>query len=368
MKKILLILMMLVGTALSAQAQVDEVTLVVSGEGVTKDEATTKALRSAIEQSFGVFVSASTEILNDELVRDEIATVSSGNIKKYTELGAIQLQNGKTEVTLQATVSIKKLTQYAKSHGSSAEFAGAVFAQNMKLIELNRQNTIKVIQNLNRQLLSFEGLEGIYDKKIDRWTTVKKAVYRDLYRCVLSVKNIAANGDVTVSLEYYPSEKAVMMGTLIANTLGAIAIPTDELQRGAEYYTYHLTDLYLYDASYDIKDYKAAFGKDWFGKGVDFVFYAPIDIINIEGMEYSKIYDNLGNEYDCKVEDWEWEMRFCYMGTYEWGRNYYLNLPGFFIETKKDHPVMTFEKKITIPMDIISKVSNLTLKQPEKIK
>ena len=66
-------------------AQPNEVKLVVTGDGETKEEATNNALRSAVEQAFGVFVSANTEILNDELVKDEIATVSSGNIKSYVE-------------------------------------------------------------------------------------------------------------------------------------------------------------------------------------------------------------------------------------------------------------------------------------------
>ena len=63
-----------------AFAQPSEVTLVVTGEGATKEEATNNALRSAVEQAFGVFVSANTEILNDEIVKDEIASISSGNI------------------------------------------------------------------------------------------------------------------------------------------------------------------------------------------------------------------------------------------------------------------------------------------------
>ena len=53
------------------RAQDKEVELVVNGDGPTKELATRNALRSAIEQAYGTFVSASTEILNDELVKDE---------------------------------------------------------------------------------------------------------------------------------------------------------------------------------------------------------------------------------------------------------------------------------------------------------
>ena len=44
------------------------VSLVVVGEGASKEEAVQSALRSAIEQSYGAFVSSNTTILNDELV------------------------------------------------------------------------------------------------------------------------------------------------------------------------------------------------------------------------------------------------------------------------------------------------------------
>ena len=85
MKKYLL-LFAFIGTSMMAFAQNDEVTLMVSSDGPTKDEAVKTALRSAIEQAYGTFVSATTEILNDELVKDEIITVTQGNIKNYNEV------------------------------------------------------------------------------------------------------------------------------------------------------------------------------------------------------------------------------------------------------------------------------------------
>ena len=60
MKK-LTFLIILILSILSVSAQ-ETVKLTVSGQGTTKEEATANALRSAIEQSFGVFVSANTQI------------------------------------------------------------------------------------------------------------------------------------------------------------------------------------------------------------------------------------------------------------------------------------------------------------------
>lgn len=68
-----------------AENRQDEVTLTVSSDGATKGDAVKAALRSAIEQAYGTFVSANTSILNDSLVQDEIVTVASGNIKGYSE-------------------------------------------------------------------------------------------------------------------------------------------------------------------------------------------------------------------------------------------------------------------------------------------
>ena len=116
------------------------VTLVVSGEGTTKEEATNNALRSAIEQTFGTFVSANTEVLNDEIIKDQIATVSSGNIESYKVLSSVNAGSMK-RVNIQAIVSIGKLISFAKSHGMKAELSGAAFAMNMKMKELNRHRT-----------------------------------------------------------------------------------------------------------------------------------------------------------------------------------------------------------------------------------
>ena len=137
--------------------QNNEVKLVVSSDGLTKEEATKNALRSAIEQAYGTFVSANTEILNDELVRDEIVTVSSGNIKSYQEISSFTMPSGIYSVTLSAVVSIGKLVSYAQSKGAKAEFAGQAFLQEMKMRQLYKENELQAIRNLvkvEKELLS----------------------------------------------------------------------------------------------------------------------------------------------------------------------------------------------------------------------
>ena len=95
MKKITSLLIALF-FSLIINAQEDKtVTLSISGQGKTQDEAKQNALRNAIEQAFGTFISSNTEILNDELVKDEIVSVSNGNIQKFEIISEVKISEGK---------------------------------------------------------------------------------------------------------------------------------------------------------------------------------------------------------------------------------------------------------------------------------
>ena len=80
--KFLLVILLLNFSSVFSQDH-KTVTLTVSAQGETISEAKQNALRDAIEQAFGTFISSNTEILNDELVKDEIVSVSNGNIQDY---------------------------------------------------------------------------------------------------------------------------------------------------------------------------------------------------------------------------------------------------------------------------------------------
>lgn len=163
MKCLLITLLACLLQLVAAAQQPNEVTLVVTGEGSTKEDATDNALRSAIEQAFGVFVSANTEILNEELVKDEIATVSSGNIRTFQELSCIKEPSGNYMMTLNATVSIGKLVEYTQNHGAVTELAGSVFASNYreqvlrtKNIKTSLTNAIPIAWELAKSMYDFE--------------------------------------------------------------------------------------------------------------------------------------------------------------------------------------------------------------------
>lgn len=131
------------------------VTLVTSGSGATEDEATRNALRSAIEQAFGTFVSSNTKVVNDELVSDAIATISSGNVLGYEQISCVNGQEG-CLVSVKAVVSIGGLVSFAQNKGMETDLAGNTFLQNRNLAKLNKQNELVALANLVDQLFMFQ--------------------------------------------------------------------------------------------------------------------------------------------------------------------------------------------------------------------
>ena len=125
------------------------ISLVTTGSGDTKDEATKNALRNALEQAYGAFVSSNSQVVNDELVRDEIVSISTGNIVSYDVLSYVD--SIPKQVTVNAVVSITRLQKYAQNKGMSAELAGNTFAMNLKMEELNKKNQDVAIKHLLEQ-------------------------------------------------------------------------------------------------------------------------------------------------------------------------------------------------------------------------
>lgn len=222
----------------------DEVALTVSADGATKEEATKIALRSAVEQAYGAFVSANTTILNDEMVKDEIVTISNGNIKSYQEVASALLPNGRTTVTLNAIVSISKLTSYAQSKGATTEFAGATFAMNVKMRELNKKNEMKALDNLITQIkallpVALERELVLYEPELYSGKSLSNYFY----------KNKQLNSDnyyiFKLGIKYKSNENTESLGNLIYSTLKSLEPSEEEYEyfKTSEHATYSIARL-----------------------------------------------------------------------------------------------------------------------------
>jgi hypothetical protein len=124
------------------------VELVTSSNGKSRSEAIKFALRDALEQSFGTFISSNTKIMNDEIVNDEIVSVNSGNILNYDVISESQLLDELYTVSVRSTVSLTSLTSYMQNKGHKISFSGESFGMKIKLQKLNEQSETKVIDNM----------------------------------------------------------------------------------------------------------------------------------------------------------------------------------------------------------------------------
>ena len=141
-------LILLATTNTFSQTASKDVSITASGSGKTLEGAKQAALRSAIEQAFGAFISSKTEMLNDQVVADQMASVSSGNIKSFSILNESQLPDGSWGVTLKALVSVDKLTSFVEAKGIAIEIKGGMFAINIKQQLLNEQGEIKAVSEM----------------------------------------------------------------------------------------------------------------------------------------------------------------------------------------------------------------------------
>jgi hypothetical protein len=176
------------------------VTITVSGSGKTQYEAKQVALRSAIEQAFGAFISSKTEILNDNLVKDEIVSVTNGNIQKFDVLSEVQIPDGGYATTLKAVVSVAKLTSFCESKGVMVEFKGSNFAMNIKLQKLNEEAEYKAILNLCT--VSKDILSKSIDFSLNASNPIAYDGSSDLFSVLLTV-DCKSNGNYLEFKKYF---------------------------------------------------------------------------------------------------------------------------------------------------------------------
>ena len=144
---VILVIILIVPCIMYAQDE-KTVTITTIGSGATPEVAKQNALRNAIEQAFGTFISSNTEILNDELIKDEIVSVANGNIQNYEVISETEIPDIGYATTIKATVSVSKLTSFVESKGMEVEIQGGLFAENIKLKQLYEQNEYIAIENL----------------------------------------------------------------------------------------------------------------------------------------------------------------------------------------------------------------------------
>jgi Gram-negative bacterial TonB protein C-terminal len=220
MKKIILLFFLLLNLVVNAQED-KTVTLTVSGTGKTIEEAKTNALRSAIEQAFGAFISSKTEILNDNLIKDEIVSVANGNIQSFDILDKTQLLDNNWSTTIKAVVSVNKLISFVESKGITVEIKGGLFALNIKQQLINEENEVRTIVNLSKVLFEYMQKSFDYDIKSSEPRSLDNnsqkwelpiIVTSKTNSNIESLNNYCLNTLLNISLNFKERENYVQLG------------------------------------------------------------------------------------------------------------------------------------------------------------
>ena len=154
------ILAFLIFTSVSSNNS-DILKITTSGSGETKELAVQEALRSALEQSYGTFISTKTNIKNDELIDDEIVSITNGDIHKYEIISEVSLSNS-YEVVVQSQISLNQINNFKSQIGEDKiSFDGKLFGVKRKLQKINQDAERISLKNL------IETLDALYKNSID---------------------------------------------------------------------------------------------------------------------------------------------------------------------------------------------------------
>jgi hypothetical protein len=198
-----------------SQTNNKDVTITSSGSGKTLEDAKQAALRSATEQAFGAFISSKTEMFNDQVVADQMSSVSSGNIKSYEVLNESQLPDMRWGVTIKTIVSIDKLTSFVQARGINIEVQGGLFAINIKQQLLNEQGEINTITDMIGLL--HEAFQSSFDY------TIKSSDPK-------SLDAESKNWEIPLEIISKCNKNIDFCANYLSKTLSAISLKEDEVQ------------------------------------------------------------------------------------------------------------------------------------------
>jgi hypothetical protein len=223
-KPLFLLIYIFIFTYTSSAQDNNNVIITSCGQGETQIDAQQAALRNAISQAFGTFISTKTEILNDELVSDQITSISNGNIQSFEILNESELPNGKWSTILKAVVSVDELTKFVQSKGVTVEIKGGLFAANIKQQQLNERNEIDAVYNLVGVL--HDVMQTCFDYQLKASSPKALDVENINWEIPLEI-TITANKNIEFCASYiYKALHSISMGDIDRDTYLEINKPT----------------------------------------------------------------------------------------------------------------------------------------------
>jgi len=144
--------------------------VITSGYGKNPDEALAQALRNAVEEAVGTYMTSTTRIENDELIEDKILSLSRGFIKDFKKLSEMKV-DGETKVTVSVIVTKTQILETLKASGVKVEIKGGLFYQQYAQEEAQMEDEANVVKEFTRHLPQ----ESPFDYSLEYGTPVKQS-------------------------------------------------------------------------------------------------------------------------------------------------------------------------------------------------
>jgi hypothetical protein len=116
---------------MTLQAMEGEKKVVADGYGASPELALNKALQNAVEQVAGSYVSSITEIENDEIIKDELLSLSHGFIKEYRKLSESKFDD-EYKVVVAAIIVEKQVIKRLEASGVAVKYQTSGMVSDLK--------------------------------------------------------------------------------------------------------------------------------------------------------------------------------------------------------------------------------------------
>lgn len=117
--------------------------VIADGYGPTPDAALQNALQNAVEQAAGAYVSSITEIENDEIVKDEVLSLSHGFIKEHRKLSESKFDN-EYKVVAAAIIVEKQMIKRLEASGLKVDYNAGGLVSKLKEWDKMKEDEYKM--------------------------------------------------------------------------------------------------------------------------------------------------------------------------------------------------------------------------------
>ena len=263
-----------------------------TGHGNSKEQAINSALKTALNQFFGLYVSSDTKISGESLVFDNVTSLNKGVIVSYDIISENNFDNS-FFIILKARISMKASVDYFGQNKRYFSFNADAFYSNLQIQEFNKKNEAKTIQVASDYLKFISDRSFNYSIELPKMFNKNIEITKNIYYNI----NISANQNFKKYIE------------LLDDLLSGISCSKSETE------ALFKQNEKVYPVAFRTANKKGFFflrSQESIKCILDLHYYLGISIMNFEinnGYRKFKIFDIFNDKADlsfCKFSVWDY--------------------------------------------------------------